>query len=169
MLAGNIPHYCLQTDNSPQYIKHSLLTINNTQHTSDTHSLIEKFWVQEEITNCNSILSPDDSLAEKLFTETAVILSNGTYQVDLPLIDNEAYTSLGTSFGNAKNRFLNQEATLHKNTQLFSQYRDQILEYIELGQAKKVSLTLTDRVNNKKYFVPHLCVNKNTGTTKVRC
>lgn len=130
--------------------------------------LIEKFWVQE-VSNISVYLTPEGEKVEKIFTDTIVVLANCQYQDDLPLIDSQAHASLGTTFFAAKNRFLTLKNKLTKNPALLTEYKKQLYEYIELGQAKIVPLELTNNFQENKYFVPHLCVLKeDSATTKVR-
>ncbi|XP_056647235.1 uncharacterized protein LOC130451905 [Diorhabda sublineata] len=134
----------------------------------DLSSSLSKFWEQEEIPS-KSILSSDDELAETIFQNSTQILENSRFQVNFPLKSEKEHHKLGESFLIAKRRFLSLENRIHKNPELFSEYSKFISEYVNLGQAKYVTLNLTNSKNELKYFIPHLCVIREQSiSTKLR-
>lgn len=140
------------------------------QNSNSIDQLIENFWTIEHISESNNkILSPEEKLAEKIFTETIKVLDNGRLQVDLPLKTPKEYTKLGNSLNQAITRFYNLEKRFQKNPHLFSQYNDFINEYVALKHGKYVPLTTQNDRNEKKYFIPHHCViREDSATTKLR-
>ncbi|XP_030752247.1 uncharacterized protein LOC115879487 [Sitophilus oryzae] len=133
-------------------------------------SLLEKFWNME---NCpqssEKILSPENNFVETNFRETTVILNDGSFQVNLPLKIPEKLFPLGESFFLAKKRFLNLERRFEKNPNLFQEYKNFIDEYLSLGHAQVVPLSLKNIHGHNKYFLPHHCVIREQSTsTKLR-
>lgn len=140
--------------------------------TSKVEKFLKKFWDIEETPEKPSqklILSEDEQLAEKIFTTTTKILENGRFQVNLPFKFPLEPSKLGDSFTIAKKRFLNLENKFLKNPDLFIEYKKFIQEYVELGHAQYVPLTLQNYKFENKYFIPHLCVIREASvSTKLR-
>ncbi|XP_050297248.1 uncharacterized protein LOC126736761 [Anthonomus grandis grandis] len=131
-------------------------------------NILTKFWSIEEIPQ-KSILSPEDKLAEDIFEKTTKILDDGSYQIDFPFKSPDEHLKLGDSFKIAQKRFLTLENRFKSNPDLFHEYKQFIDEYVELGHAKYVPLTLYNKTGHLKYFIPHLCVIRDSAiTTKLR-
>lgn len=148
--------------------------------------LLNKFWNQEELSDLNtSLRSPDEEYVENLFVSTTKILANNVYQVDMPFRTPFEFLKLGDSFVTAQRRFFALEKRLHNNPKLLEDYKKFIEEYLALGHAKVVPLSLvhntivgpaqgtevspTIRHSFNKYFVPHLCVIRpDSASTKTR-
>lgn len=169
LLSGLIPPDTL----SPQVISEvtnnrSCLLARNSDISLD--SLLEKFWNME---NCpqssEKILSPENNFVETNFRKTTVILNDGSFQVNLPLKIPEKLFPLGESFFLAKKRFLNLERRFEKNPKLFQEYKKFIDEYISLGHAQVIPLSLKNIHGQNKYFLPHHSVIREQSTsTKLR-
>lgn len=135
---------------------------------SDLNEFIPKFWRVEEIPH-KHFLSPDDKIADKIFSETTKVLDNGSFQVNLPLKTENEHLKLGDSFTQARKRFYLLEKRFQRNKELFSKYKEFIDEYVSLNHAKYVPLELQNHNLENKYFFPHLCVlRENSTTTKLR-
>ncbi|XP_018575288.1 uncharacterized protein LOC108914070 [Anoplophora glabripennis] len=147
LVAGNVPNYCIS---------------NNSQ--SFANNLLTKFWTVEEIPQKSS-LSDEDEAAENNFIATTKVLEDGRFQVNMPLKTPTEHQKLGDSFSIAKKRFSMLEKRFQNNPKLFSEYKDFIDEYIALGHAKYVPLTMTNSNLENKYFIPHLCVIRELSTT----
>ncbi|XP_072401563.1 uncharacterized protein [Diabrotica undecimpunctata] len=131
-------------------------------------NIIRQFFEVEEVTPSVKISSSED-LAEQIFTETTQILPFGRFQVKLPLISETAHKMLGNSYNMARKRFISLENKLLKHENVYSQYKAFINEYVSLGHAKKVPLSLTNVHLENKYFLPHHSVIKEESlTTKLR-
>jgi hypothetical protein len=134
---------------------------------SSLESIVAKFWSMEEISQKKS-LSLEDERAETIFHETTKILENGKFQVDIPLKNPNENAKLDDSFSIARKRFLNLEK-FQKNPEYYNEYKKFINEYVSLGHAKYVPLSLTNELSNPKYFLPHHAVLKQDSvTTKLR-
>lgn len=172
VIAGNLP---AKTDGPPS----TSFCVQNTDSQSvclfaeayELDDVLKKFWDLEEVgakLDRNSSLSPEDQLAESIFSSTTQFL-NGQYQVDMPFKSPQEYLKLGDSFKIAERRFLSLERRFKKDSVLFSAYKAFIDEYISLGHAKIVPLSLHNDKGENKYFIPHLCVIREASvTTKLR-
>lgn len=155
---------------SPEYL--SLLNTVESQEnvvalftsTMEINNLMQRFWSLEEVPN-NKILSEDDVLAEQLFKDSTRILENGRFQVDFPLKSANAHSKLGESFRSAEKRFYSLERKLHRDKQLFQEYKTFIDEYVNLNHARYIPLQLKNENNEHKYFIPHHCIVRNDKTT----
>lgn len=135
---------------------------------SDIENLMEKFWKIEEIED-KRILTPQEERAEQIFNETTTRLETGQFQVNLPLVDPQAYLKLGDSYNQAKKRFLSLEKKFSNNKDLFLEYKKFMREYLEKNYAEKVPLKLENEFSENKYFIPHHCViREESCSTKLR-
>ncbi|XP_050313689.1 uncharacterized protein LOC126748481 [Anthonomus grandis grandis] len=136
-----------------------------TFETPSLDSIMEKFWKIEELPQ-KVHHSEDDILTEEIFVSTTKVLPSGRYQVNLPL--KVPAENLGDSFFIAQKRFENLEKKFKHDPEYFCKYQDFIHEYLTLGHAKIVPLSLSDK-NVVKYFFPHHAVlNHHSTTTKFR-
>ncbi len=133
----------------------------------DINDLIPRFWQMEEITR-EKFLSPDEKFCEKLFLDSTKRLEDGRFQVDLPMRNGDEVRKLGNSFDSAVKRFNSLEKKFSKNTELYSQYKNFINEYVELGHGKYVDMN-PDMNEDKRVFLAHHCVIRDEAlTTKLR-
>ncbi|XP_072401151.1 uncharacterized protein [Diabrotica undecimpunctata] len=156
----SIPNYPLHiSDNNKSscFSTQVSLCINSVNNTEPLDALIQRFWEVEELPE-SPMLSQDDELAEHIFKTTTKLLPEGRFQVDLPLRSSAEPKRLGNSFYSAKQRFHNLERKLVKDNTVYTQYKDFIQEYLSLGHAKVVPLTLTNPMSDNKYFIPHHCI-----------
>ncbi|XP_048524259.1 uncharacterized protein LOC125505138 [Dendroctonus ponderosae] len=139
-------------------------------HGSNLEKLFERFWSVEHVSDLNKrTLSPEESLAEEIFSTSITHLENGYLQVDLPLKTPNAHLQLGISYNQTLKRFENLEKRFAKNPNLLSRYKQFIDEYISLGHGKYVALSQKNELNENKYFIPHHCViREDSLTTKLR-
>lgn len=134
----------------------------------DINNLIPKFWQLEEISN-KRIFSPEDKMAEKIFSESTKRDINGKFVVNLPLKKDIQNLPLNESFQQAKRRFLSLENRLHKDKRLFDQYKAFIDEYVYLQHASYIELSMETKDSLRKYFLPHHCVIREEAvSTKLR-
>lgn len=96
----------------------------------------------------------EQQYVEKHFTDT-VKLENNQFEISmplkLPLCDMN--NALGESLGLALKRFLNLENKLQKDKPLQKEYKSFIHEYLELGHASIVDITLYDLSKDPVYFL----------------
>lgn len=123
----------------------------------------------EELNN-QHILSSEDKLCEKIFTNTTKQLDNGTFQVDLPLISEDAYTQLGNSFNLALKRFYSLEKRLSNDKQLFLQYKNFIDEYVRLKHGEYVDFDPTNlkQISTRNFLPHHAVIREESSTTRLR-
>lgn len=170
LIAGSIPHQGSLTSlnnlctSSTTNVSLFLQTENKLE--SIDHALT-KFWTIEEIP-CKPVLTPEDELAENIFLRTTKVLENGTYQVNIPLITENENSKLGESLQIAQKRFLHLEKRFQKDPQLFSEYKAFIDNYVDSGYGRYIPITLRNKNNENKYYLPHHCVVKEGGSTKLR-
>ncbi|XP_072400905.1 uncharacterized protein [Diabrotica undecimpunctata] len=163
IMFGSLPPYALHKG-----IYHSQsnvsLFVQSTSEEDKLDNIIRQFFEVEEVTPSVKISSSKD-LAEQIFTETTQILPSGRFQVKLPLISETAHKMLGNSYNMARKRFISLENKLLKHENVYSQYKAFINEYVSLGHAKKVPLSLTNVHLENKYFLPHHSVIKEESLT----
>ncbi|XP_072392243.1 uncharacterized protein [Diabrotica undecimpunctata] len=172
IMFGSLPPYALhkgiyRSQLSPTHSNVSLF-VQSTSEEDKLDNIIRQFFEVEEVTPSVKISSSED-LAEQIFTETTQILPSGRFQVKLPLISETAHKMLGNSYNMARKRFISLENKLLKHENVYTQYKAFINEYVSLGHAKKVPLSLTNVHLENKYFLPHHSVIKEESlTTKLR-
>ncbi|XP_045448684.1 uncharacterized protein LOC123657149 [Melitaea cinxia] len=107
-------------------------------------------------------LTPKEQECEKHFMTHTVRLSNGRFEVKLPLT--ESPDCLGDSYNLAKKRFLNLERKFKRNPALKSKYSEFIREYAELGHLSESAILKP----TPGYFLCHHAVFKNSESTALR-
>lgn len=132
---------------------------------TSTDNILQSFWEQEELSP-RTLLSPEDKYCEDLYQTTTTQDTSGRYIVNLPL-QIDKLKDLGNSFNTAYRCLLQLESRMQKDTNLYTQYKAFIREYIQLGHAHYIENFLsTDR---HAYYMPHLAVIKpDSVTTKLR-
>jgi len=175
IIAGNVPSKCLNFSsnlvcaNTPEVSQENIsLFVHTDSQSQKLDDLLVRFWDMENIPQ-KAILSADDELAENIFKSTTKILQNGRFQVNLPLKSDGEHQKLGDSFTMAKKRFFTLERRFEKDPNLFLEYKNFIDDYISLGHARYVPLSLHNLNMDNKYFIPHLCVIRpDSVSTKLR-
>lgn len=105
--------------------------ICHSDEISTLDQVIQKCWTLEEIPGeSNKILTPEQQSCESHFVENTKLLPIGRFQVMFPF--KETPSSLGSSYDNAKRRFLSLERKLWKNDDLKAMYMDFMNEYLTL-------------------------------------
>lgn len=166
VIAGNVPTYMLACQSSSK--KKNKQNISLFAQTVNIDELIQNFWAIEEIPK-KSLLTPDEELASNIFSNTTKILKNGSFQINLPLKSADEHLKLGDSFTMARKRYFNLEKRFEKDPELFIQYKGFINEYVHLGHARYIPLSIKNKNNEFKYFLPHHCVLREESlTTKLR-
>ncbi|XP_045445808.1 uncharacterized protein LOC123653874 [Melitaea cinxia] len=129
-------------------------------------SQLKKIWELEEIANKSNVISSEDEICEKIFTDTTVRDEHGRFHVRMPL--RQPANVLGDSYTRARNSFFSLENKLDRSPQYKKLYIDFMQEYEELGH---MSLWTGD-INNMKtpyYFLPHHGIYREDSlTTKLR-
>jgi hypothetical protein len=168
IVGGPIPTECISYHSISDNIS-SEETCFQIQGFNSTDTLLQNFWNIEEIPSTTKFLSPEDYLAETIYTNSIKIRPNGSFQVNLPLKSSTEHSQLGDSFFMAKKRFLNLEKRFQKFPELFITYKNFIDEYVSLGHARYVPLQFKNDLGENKYFLPHHCVIRDEApTTKLR-
>lgn len=137
-------------------------------NTGQIDEYLKRFWSLEEVST-ERIPCEEEELSEQLFQDTTVLLPCGRFQVNIPFKNPSDYNKLGESFSTAKRQFLLLERKLHKNLDLFNQYKNFIEEYVKLGHARFIDFALKNDQGDHRYFIPHHCVVRTEKiTTKLR-
>ena len=114
-------------------------------------------------------VTPEELAVENNFSKNTIVLPEQSFQVNLPLKSPREHFMLGKSFYFAKKRFLNLEKRLEKDAALYTQYKTFIDKYISLNYARVVPLSLKNKMQENKYFLPHHCVlGQRNQTMKLR-
>ncbi|KAH9634604.1 hypothetical protein HF086_009256 [Spodoptera exigua] len=117
---------------------------------------IEKFWQTEDI---DLPQTTDEDNCTKTYKETTSRLSDGRYQVRLPLKPN--ISEIGESKSRAIAQFFQIERKLQKNRSIAEEYKLFIKEYLALGHMICTDGTTT----SLEYFMPHHCVIREDSLT----
>ncbi|KAJ8946167.1 hypothetical protein NQ318_004420 [Aromia moschata] len=91
--------------------------------------LMTKFWQLEEISD-KQLLTSDNKQCEELFSTTTKQLSNGSFQVNLPLRSPQEHLKLGDSYTLASKRFFLLEKRFAKDKDLFCKIRDELIKVL---------------------------------------
>lgn len=135
-------------------------------NSSTIEEQLGKFW-ELETCRSTSILSVEESVCEKQFTDTTVRNADGRFIVQLPK-RKEKLSLLGNSKEIAIRRFQSLERRLSSNPTLKTAYSEFIHEYIQLNHMSEVSDQTTDE-SSCCYYLPHHCVVRpDSTTTKLR-
>ncbi|CAK1589887.1 unnamed protein product [Parnassius mnemosyne] len=119
---------------------------------------IEKFWETEDITE-HFDLSEEDLQCIQYYEETTKRLSDGRYEVRLPL--KPGYEKqLGSSKNKAIAHFLSMERKFRKNNSFEQNYKAFIHEYLALGHMKPA-----DSMGRLECYIPHHGVQRPESTT----
>lgn len=138
---------------------HSLLTSLE----SSLDGLVKRFWELEQVPASISV-SPDDVIAEELYTSSLSRNESGRYIVSLPFHNSEPVFKDSRNI--ALKRFLSLERRLLKNPALYAQYRDFMENYLSSGH---MALIKDVTPSTQFYYIPHHCVVKpDSTTTKLR-
>lgn len=169
VISGTLPSQYISPMVSVNVASHSFHVSVNPDVVDDKLDVIlQTFFDQEEVSS-PPLAIEEDARVEQIFVSSTEILPDGRFQVHLPLIYPQAHCQLGDSFISARNRFSSLERKFNKNPSLKSEYKQILEDYITLGHAKIVPLSLLSPVSSHKYFVPHLCVVRNqSSSTKLR-
>lgn len=123
---------------------------------------LQRFWESEEVPP-TKILTPNEKLAEDIYTKTTKRCDDGRFMVKLPF-KTEGVPDLGQSFMIAKRRYeymIKRFASKPEFQQLYDQC---IQQYLDLGH-----MELATESNRPHNYLPHHPVLKESSTTtKVR-
>lgn len=127
---------------------------------------LQKFWEIESIDPSVKVLSQEEIECESHFVKFTSRNDQGVFVVKLPLkLD---VLKLGSSYIQAKKRYLSLKKKLTSNETYRELYHDFIQEYIDLGHMSKVGSASDDNLN-KGYFMSHHGVfREDVLTTKLR-
>ncbi|XP_055943547.1 uncharacterized protein LOC129974765 [Argiope bruennichi] len=124
-------------------------------------NVIEKFWLVENISEENTILSSEEEFCEAHFKETHTRNKDGRFVVKMPMKEG----LLGDSKALANVRLNQTVKRLHKNPMMKNLYKEFIAEYESLGHMEKANNDLCEG----SYYLPHHGVYKpENSTTKLR-
>ncbi|XP_072389610.1 uncharacterized protein [Diabrotica undecimpunctata] len=142
VIFGTIPpHVFHRSSNLAISQSNVSLFVQSESEENNLDKLIQQFFEIEEVPHVSK-LTPDEELAEQIFNKTTRILPSGRFQVNLPLVCENAHKKLGESFKVALKRFINLENRLLKNENTYAQYKSFISEYLFLEHARIVPLSL---------------------------
>lgn len=127
----------------------------------DLYEQLNKFWATEEFPN-DPVLNKEDQQCQEHFGTTHTRLASGSYQVELPFLDNKPPT-LGLSRPHALARYATLQRQFLRNPETQTEYTRCLDEYIHLGHME----TVVDD-NNPHYYIPHHAVFKESSTTRLR-
>lgn len=123
-----------------------------------------RFWQIEEINPAKNYLSDSELLCEKHFVENYTRDDKGNFIVSIPFKSNYEKL-LGNSKELALKRFHALEKRLLKDSDLYEEYKNVMLEYETLGHMSKVK---DEDILRPGFYLPHHAVVKTSLTTKVR-
>ncbi|XP_055941878.1 uncharacterized protein LOC129971925 [Argiope bruennichi] len=123
--------------------------------------VIEKFWLVENISEENTILSSEEEFCEAHFKETHTRNKDGRFVVKMPMKEG----LLGDSKALANVRLNQTVKRLHKNPMMQNLYKEFIAEYESLGHMEKVN---NDMCEGSYYLPDHGVYKPENSTTKLR-
>lgn len=158
ILSGDVP--CTSASLDCNHVALHVSTHDSVDH------LLKKFWEAEMVPEIKSeVISKQDS-CEAEFRHSVQIIDS-KFQVSLPLEQPIDQLNLGNTFAIAAKTLNCIEKRLAKDEQLYKRYNDFLFQFVELGHAKVLPLTSSNK--NKFYFMQHLPVIKeDRRTTKLR-
>ena len=127
---------------------------------------ISRFWTVEDLPLNRCPRSKEEEFVEDHFDKTTITKPNGRYSVSLPF--NTTVGTLGESKANAFKRFFSLERKLKQDVALYTQYRDFIKEFRDMGHLEVVPPDELAMSEKRCYYRPHHCVLKDNTTTKLR-
>lgn len=177
IIAGVLPkkftvsHFC-QTNNFSNTSVEDNSSYCSFLSTAKVDKFLQNFWHVEDVPEHpleKVYLSEDEKLSEQIFSSTTKILTNGRFQVNIPVKSISEVDKLGDSFTACKKRLNTLENRFRKDNNLFQEYSKFIDEYVDLGHAQYIPLSLKNYKLQNKYFIPHLCVIRESSvSTKLR-
>lgn len=143
----------------------NLLSTHHCVSNSKTDRMLERFWIQEEIPNIKELEANKNSDCEDFFKSSYKRMSNGRYQVSLPL--KESPDVLGDSHASAVKMLQSIQPRISAKSDYGKLYSDFIQEYESLDH---MSVVPPDQLQTKPvYYLPHHGVLKSTSSsTKLR-
>ncbi|XP_044749748.1 uncharacterized protein LOC123310348 [Coccinella septempunctata] len=142
----------------------SSFLVSNSADNESLENTLKRFWELERIPEHN-VISEEDRVCERIFTETTTRDVDGRYIVDLPFIS-QFKPSFNDSREIALRRFFSLENRLYKSDDLRRQYGEFMHDYLNSGHMSLAS----DSIDcSECYYLPHHCVFKlDSSTTKLR-
>lgn len=131
--------------------------------TTEIDKKLATFFKSEEMEDEDQKISEEETFCERHFVETHKRDINGKYIVKMPF-KNNVQPNLGNSRKIAVATLLQLEKRFQRQPELYTQYKNFIHEYINLGHMK----IAFDRPKEMVYYLPHHPVFKESTTTKVR-
>lgn len=128
--------------------------------------LLTKFWETEVVPEMKSEVTVKQNSCEAEFQRSVQLIDN-KFQVSLPLAQPMDQLNLGNTFPIAFKTLNCIEKRFKKDQKLHERYKEFINKYIELGHAKVLPLTNSNK--QQLYFMQHLpVIREDRKTNKVR-
>lgn len=124
---------------------------------------LSQYWELEEVKDTTPILSSEDQYCEDLYKSTTRRLSNGRYEVALPMKP-DFQLKLGLSKSKAVAQFRNIEHKMLKNSEFSQSYLNFMSDYESMGHMKRV----INRNMTSCYLPHHGVIKSDSSTTKLR-
>ncbi|XP_046387356.1 uncharacterized protein LOC124156925 [Ischnura elegans] len=125
-------------------------------------SLLQRFWLQEEINAVSVSLTPEEQACESHFKSTYSRNSDGRYVVRLPILS-EKLKQLGDTYHPSMTLLFRMENKFKRDLDFQQSYCKFMQEYLVSGHMQCIP---ESQVNLKKYvFLPHHGVIKTSSTT----
>ncbi|XP_044760795.1 uncharacterized protein LOC123318244 [Coccinella septempunctata] len=136
--------------------------IANIDH--DIDEKLTKFWEIKEVQSTPNSLD-DMEYSKKFYKSTHRRISSIRYEIRLPF-KNDA-NHLGESRKKAVARFLQLEKKFRNNKKLEADYKQFMLQYVELNHMKAVTPIGQGQTYDSHYFIPHQYVLKERKPIRV--
>jgi hypothetical protein len=161
IVGGNVP---------ASVLKQPAVTLFCQDCQTNIHDTISEFWQTEKVPEVSAEHTSEQQYCEQLFSETVKLEENKftvTLPLKIPIYD--VNNTLGDSFGLALKRFINLEKRLIKDQKLYSDYKDFIHEYLDLGHGSYIDISSYDLSKDPVYILPHhAVVRPDAVSTKFR-
>ncbi|XP_059045532.1 uncharacterized protein LOC131841265 [Achroia grisella] len=125
---------------------------------------ISRFWEIEDISD-RSDMTIEDQNCIKYYQSTTKRREDGKYEVRLPL-KSDYQEKLGNSKNKSIAQFYQLERKFNNNTQIASNYKLFINEYLSLGHMTPATTTVGNM--SIANYLPHFCILRDSITTQLR-
>ncbi|XP_046396398.1 uncharacterized protein LOC124163497 isoform X1 [Ischnura elegans] len=140
----------------------AVFTIQQDDGEMPLDSLLQRFWLQEDMPTKDSFLTPDEQMCEEHFESTHSRTSEGRYIVRLP-VNQERLRNLGNSYHPSIKMLASIESKFKRDENFQKAYCEFIQEYLDLGHMQPINEIDVDL--SKYVFLPHHGVFKESSTT----
>ncbi|XP_058789579.1 uncharacterized protein LOC131663275 [Phymastichus coffea] len=156
----------LTTDLPPKDLVEFNLNVLCCVINDDLSEVIQRIWTIEEVPNATKPLKPSNEACETLFVETHTRVTNGQFQVRLPVIGKSPLVGIETR-RMALGSLRHQHQRLAHDPKLAAAYTDFMKTYLKLGHMEPIPRAEVNK--SRSWYLPHHAVLSKTPVhSKIR-